>query len=109
HCTVEVANALRRLHLRTKQAGSRDLKRSLENFLELGPIALPSELVVLEVVRFADRLTAYDVVYVALAKLLGLPLCTFDAGQAEVARRQRVRLVPPERQAIVDWLQAGQA
>ena len=67
------------------------------------------QILVQETTAFADNLTVYDAAYVALAKLVGMTLCTQDGGLAKVARAERLSVLMPDVDTVEDWLREAAA
>lgn len=90
-----MANALRKRFLADKRFTRRHLAQGAADLLALGPLVVGSRVLVEGAIEFAENLTVYHAVYLALAAARRIPLCTFDSGLAAQARKAGVTVVVP--------------
>ena len=103
-CVLEVANAMRKRYLVDEGFTQEYLGRSIQDLLALGPVVVSSIALIGATVEFANRLTAYDAAYVALAAARGLPLCTLDGALGQAARDSGASVVIPGTGQFTAWV-----
>lgn len=90
---TEVANALRRVHLRGDLADRRG-REALDDFVDLEIVRYPHTSLLPRIWEMRRNVTAYDACYVALAEALDVPLVTADARLAAASgHRARIELL----------------
>ncbi|MGH2819360.1 MAG: type II toxin-antitoxin system VapC family toxin [Actinomycetota bacterium] len=94
-CLLEVANALRKRFLTDERFTRRHLADGVDDLLALSPLVVSSRVLVQRAVPFAENLTVYDAVYLALAIARRIPLCTLDNGLASEARKAAIPALVP--------------
>jgi predicted nucleic acid-binding protein len=94
---IEIANALRRLHLAGQFEASRG-HDALRDFSDLPINRYPHALLLGRIWELRANLTAYDAAYVALAEVLRAPLLTCDRRLARApGHSARVEILGPPR------------
>lgn len=86
---LEIVNALRR-RLRAGDVSHAEAALALKNLTDMRVTRHAHWPLQTAIWRLRDALTAYDAVYVALAKSLNAPIITLDAGVARAAFAQGV-------------------
>ncbi|MDO5619444.1 type II toxin-antitoxin system VapC family toxin [Kocuria sp.] len=84
HLTVEVVSVLRRWNLSDLITGQ-EARRALQIFRQLGIHELPAADLLNDVWELRHNTSAYDAMYVALARRLGCKLLTLDARLGKTA------------------------
>lgn len=84
HLTAEVASAIRGWAL-GGHIGEAEGVRACEEYRELGIVHLPTAHLMADAFALRHNLSAYDALYVALARALGCRLLTLDARLAGAA------------------------
>jgi predicted nucleic acid-binding protein len=90
---VEVANALRKMHLR-KELTFVEMRSAIADMLELGIELEPFEPHAKRALELVNNVTPYDAWYVAIAETWGLPLATGD-GKLRGAVGPRCAILAP--------------